>query len=75
MSSFEMMRGKALLQNLNNARIRYNRARETGAAEAKTISHEVAYLHAMWREHVKKCSVDPVDIPLVQHAPSEPLAA
>jgi hypothetical protein len=75
MSNFEMMRGKALLQNLNNARIRHTRAKETGAADVKMMSHEVAYLQAMWREHVKKCSVQPVVAPSLPHVSCEPLAA
>lgn len=56
MSKYEMMRGRTLLMNLNNARIRYNRAKEEGSAEVRTLAHEVAYLQAMWREHLKKAA-------------------
>jgi len=58
MSKFEMMRGRNLLLNLNNARIRHNRARQEGATgEARKLAQEVAYLEAMWREHVKRAAV------------------
>jgi hypothetical protein len=61
MSKFEMMRGRTMLQNLNNARIRYSRAKEAGTSDAKALAHEVAYLQAMWREHVKRSAAPTLD--------------
>jgi hypothetical protein len=76
MTKYEMMRGRTLLLNLNNARIRYSRAKEEGSNDVRALAHEVAYLQAMWREHLKKAAAPELaqEHP-VQNAPFPALAA